>query len=273
VWPFKTEQTDTVSARATQKTTRTLKSSSTPRNRPSFLFTTALLPFLTTITHCLKYTLVLFISQTTYRLLITYKKMSEYEQDQDNSSAQQLLLHSQWTLWFDNPKLAPAGSDWKANLIQVGSFDTAQDFWRIYNNVKPASSIGVGSNYSVFRRGIQPAWEDEQNKQGGKFVFSINKKESKSGRCDDHWLHTVLALIGETMDETGDSINGAVVSIRKNQDRIAIWLAGSDRDVCVAVGERWKKVLNLEKGTIDYQTHKMAAETGRSFRNEPLFIV
>lgn len=182
-------------------------------------------------------------------------------------------LNAKWTLWFDNPRLAPAGSDWKDNLKQCGSFDTIESFWRIFNNLKPASELSLNSNYSVFRYGVEPSWEDHSNRDGGKFVLTMFKKDTKSGKCDECWLFTVLAIVGETMDATGDQVNGAVVSIRKQQDRIALWLKSSDREICVKIGERWKKVLSLEKTTLRYQTHRDAAASGRSFRNEVQFEV
>jgi Eukaryotic initiation factor 4E len=87
-----------------------------------------------------------------------------------------LELHGRWTLWFDNPKLAPPGSDWKENLKTMGSFRTIDTFWRIFNNIKPASQISHNSNYSVFRYGMEPSWEDPSNCEGGKFVLTIPKK-------------------------------------------------------------------------------------------------
>ena len=182
-------------------------------------------------------------------------------------------LNAKWTIWYDNPRLAPPGSDWKENLQKCGSFDTVESFWRIFNNLKPASELTVNSNYSVFRYGVEPSWEDPANTEGGKFVHTIVKKDSKLGKCDEAWLFTVLAIIGETMDETGDQVNGAVVSIRKQQDRVGLWLKSSDREVCRQIGERWKKILNLEKTTLRYQTHRDAAASGRSFRNNAQFEV
>lgn len=103
--------------------------------------------------------------------------------------------------------------------------------------------------------------------------MTLAKKESKQGKLDEWWLFTVLAIVGETMDRTGDQVNGAVVSMRKHQDRIALWLKSSEKRVCIEIGERWKKALNLEKATLKYQTHSDAASTGRSFRNEVHFEV
>lgn len=117
-------------------------------------------------------------------------------------------------------------------------------------------------------------WEDPMNNQGGKFVLTIPKKDSKSGKCEEWWLFTVLAVIGESMDLNGDEVCGAVVSIRKNQDRIALWLKSADREICIKVGERWKKALELTNKTVlKYQVHKDAAASGSSFKNEIKFEV
>ena len=78
-------------------------------------------------------------------------------------------------------------------------------------------------------------WEDPQNKDGGKFVLTMPKSYRTEGRTDECWLYTVLAVIGETMDSTGDEVCGCVVSIRKSQDRIALWLRSSDKKKCTEV--------------------------------------
>jgi len=181
-------------------------------------------------------------------------------------------LHGRWTIWYDNPSLAPKGSDWKENLKKQGTFSSIESFWSIWNNLKPASQISISSNYSIFREGIEPSWEDPTNRDGGKFVLTLPKKDSRSGRCDEYWLFTVLAVIGETLDATGgDQVNGAVVSIRKSQDRIALWLKGDpgkSAEMIMTVGMRWKKALNLsQKQMLRYQMHKDAAASGRSFHN------
>mmetsp|Transcript_19299 Transcript_19299/g.27150 ORF Transcript_19299/g.27150 Transcript_19299/m.27150 type:complete len:195 (-) Transcript_19299:72-656(-) len=185
-----------------------------------------------------------------------------------------LPLHRKWVLWYDNPRLAPAGSDWKDNLNNCGTFSTAEEFWQVFNNVKPASHLALNSNYHIFREGVQPMWEDVANLHGGKFVLSMPKRDSKAGKCDEWWLYTTLAVIGETMDMTGDEICGAVVSIRKNQDRIALWLKSCDKDKCVKIGARWKKALEVSnKTSLKYQSHKDATASGNSFKNDVLFEV
>ena len=149
-----------------------------------------------------------------------------------------------------------------------------EEFWSVFNNVKPSGDLALNSNYHLFKEGVEPMWEDPANKEGGKFVLTIPKKDSKGGKCDEWWLFTVLAVIGETMDASGDEICGCVVSIRKGQDRIALWLKSCDRKACTEVGARWKKCLEVSnKTSLIYQAHQDAAASGRSFKNEVKFEV
>jgi len=185
-----------------------------------------------------------------------------------------ISLHRTWCLWYDDPTLHNAHPDmpWKDTLQLCGEFSTAQDFWTIFNNIIPASQIPTSANYHLFCKGIIPAWEDPANKHGGKFVMTMPKKDSRAGKCDEWWLFTVLAVIGETMDASGDEICGVVVSIRKSQDRIALWLKSCKKDVCVRIGKRWKKALQVtDKTTLKYQSHKDAAASGTSYQNQVLF--
>mmetsp|Transcript_34239 Transcript_34239/g.75017 ORF Transcript_34239/g.75017 Transcript_34239/m.75017 type:complete len:197 (+) Transcript_34239:191-781(+) len=183
-------------------------------------------------------------------------------------------LHREWVLWYDNPRLAPEGTTWRENLKECGSFSSVETFWEVFNNVKPASQLSTNSNYHIFMKGVEPMWEDKSNVKGGKFVLSIPKKESKSGRLDESWLFTALAVIGETIDASGDEVCGTVVSIRKSQDRVALWLKSCNPEKCITVGERWKKALQVSaKTSMKYQSHEDAAASGSSFKNKVLFEV
>ena len=90
-------------------------------------------------------------------------------------------------------------------------------------------------------------------------MLTIPKKDSKTGRTNEWWLYTVPAVIGETMDASGDEVCGCVVSIRKAQDRIALWMKSCDRKACTEIGARWKKCLEVSNKTgLKYQAHKVS---------------
>ena len=37
-----------------------------------------------------------------------------------------------------------------------------EDFWALYNHIELASRLAAGCDYSLFKEGIKPMWEDER---------------------------------------------------------------------------------------------------------------
>lgn len=60
----------------------------------------------------------------------------------------------------------------------------------LYNHIKPASELRQGNDYSLFKRGIRPMWEDEANKRGGRWLINLEKKQ-RSNELDRYWLDIV----------------------------------------------------------------------------------
>ncbi|GFZ51359.1 hypothetical protein JCM24511_09120 [Saitozyma sp. JCM 24511] len=158
-------------------------------------------------------------------------------------------LYSTWTLFFDSPQskglpktpatsLPPssiAHGGWMEDIRKVVSFDSVEEFWGLYNNVVPPSQLPGKANYYLFKDGIMPAWEDPQNKNGGKWAIQLPRDKSKPV-IDQMWLYTMLAAIGETFEtplaapgekpaapEASDLVTGVIVSSRPGFYRINIW--------------------------------------------------
>ncbi|KND04093.1 uncharacterized protein SPPG_08940 [Spizellomyces punctatus DAOM BR117] len=181
-------------------------------------------------------------------------------------------LQNRWTMWFDNPGKRTNQHNWSNNLKNLITVDTVEDFWGVYNNVVKASQLTHGSNYHIFKEGVQPMWEDPHNANGGKWVVQLPK--SKRSELDQMWLFSVLAAIGETFPDS-DEICGIVVSIRKQQDRLSLWTKSAlDEDKCRASGQHWKGVLGLGDGEkIGYQAHSDALRKNSSFSNQDMYTV
>lgn len=80
----------------------------------------------------------------------------------------------------------------------------------------------------------------------------------------------MLSLIGETLEDD-DDVCGAVVSVRKAQDRIAIWSAtasAEDRQRAIGRGFRSALVDFGKNEVLKFQSHADAAASGSSFQNE-----
>jgi translation initiation factor 4E len=169
-------------------------------------------------------------------------------------------LQSSWSLWFkrDNP-----GNSWPGSQKKVHTFETVEDFWSLFNYIQPANMLTKGCDYSLFKNSIEPSWEDPRNSSGGRWILTMNKKHwDEKTNIDKYWLETVLLLIGEGFEDLyGDSVVGAVVSIRAKVNRVAVWITTTDRDASHSIGQTFKSRLKLSPATlIHFQTHKDAQQ-------------
>lgn len=182
-------------------------------------------------------------------------------------------LQHRWVLWFDNPKLKSAAATWEENLDHVMAFDTVENFWGLFNNVIPPSMLSTHDNYSVFKEGTKPMWEDSANIKGGMLCLAV--KGEDLGQLDQWWLHAVLAVIGETLEsDAGTEVCGLVVSLRKGQHRIALWTKTCDESRVISVGKKLKEALKLpSRFKLQFQTNKDASSSLSSIKNAVRFEV
>ncbi|XP_024083753.1 eukaryotic translation initiation factor 4E-like isoform X1 [Cimex lectularius] len=163
-------------------------------------------------------------------------------------------LQNSWSLWYyDNDRK----KSWLENLKEITSFATVEDFWSIYNHIKPASELKISNDYYLFKTGISPTWEDKANEHGGRWVMSIDKKQ-RDYELDSIWLEVMLCLIGESFEEHTDEICGATVNIRAKVDRISVWTAHSDKPTAMAIGRILKDRLNLNGKQLTFSVHPEA---------------
>jgi len=181
-------------------------------------------------------------------------------------------LQNRWTLWYDNPQGKATQNSWADQLKKVVSFDTVEDFWRIFNNIRPASKLGTGANYHLFKDGVEPKWEDTENRQGGKWIVTC--KSGLKELLDKWWMWTVLGCIGENFDDENE-VMGCVVSIRKGQDRLALWTkTWSKEDIQRRIGIQLKRTLELPEHTsIGYSVHSDSMKRNSSFNNRPRYEI
>jgi len=164
-------------------------------------------------------------------------------------------LQNAWTIWFDNPGKRTNVASWGDFLKKVTTVATVEDFWSVFNYLKPASTLPQGANYHIFKEHIEPKWEDAQNAKGGKWTVSVPPK-NRATALDQMWLYTVLACIGETI-RAPDDVCGLVVSIRKAGDRVQIWTRdASNTNACLDIGRSLKEILEIpENVPIGYMSH------------------
>jgi len=169
-----------------------------------------------------------------------------------------LPLKDEWTLWFNGPKGNSSSHKWEKRYQTVTSFKTVQDFWRIFNNLTVPSTLPQGSDYHLFKKGIEPEWEHAKHIGGGSWTFRTQSKDPNQ-QVDYIWFQVLLALIGNTF-EMGEYVTGVVVSARKNSNRVQIWTTNIDPK-----GGENQKIGRQFKSFVEQQTNRKITWT--SFDN------
>ncbi|KAH8406869.1 hypothetical protein KR222_009642, partial [Zaprionus bogoriensis] len=162
-------------------------------------------------------------------------------------------LEHTWTLWhWENDRT----KSWSDMLSDVTSFNTVEDFFSVYYFIKPPSDLKVFNDYMVFKDGIRPMWEDDINKNGGRWVMFLDKDSKEF--VDKLWHDLLLCTIGECF-EYSEQICGAVINVRNKASKISLWT----KDACneraiLAIGQKMKQLLQLNEVELQYQVHKDA---------------
>lgn len=166
-------------------------------------------------------------------------------------------LESPYTFWFTQRgrgaknKSNHAG-DFEQNIRYVASVSSVEQFWRVYTYLVQPHELNGRCDIHLFRFGIRPMWEDENNKEGGKWIVRLRK--GFATRC---WENLILAMLGEQF-MVGQEICGAVISVRYHtEDIVSIWNRNAkSQGVINQIRDIMKRVLNLPHNTImEYKAH------------------
>ncbi|XP_062132685.1 eukaryotic translation initiation factor 4E1 [Drosophila sulfurigaster albostrigata] len=162
-------------------------------------------------------------------------------------------LEHTWTLWHWQNDRAKA---WSEMLSDVTSFNTVEDFFSVYYFIKPPSDLKIFNDYMVFKHGIRPMWEDDSNKEGGRWVMFL-ERDSKE-LVDKLWHDLLLCTIGECF-EYSEQICGAVINVRNKGSKISLWTKDARNEQAIqAIGQKMKQLLQLNEVELQYQIHRDA---------------
>lgn len=173
--------------------------------------------------------------------------------DAESSSAKKHNLHQRWSLWVhERPGQSYNAKDyqdaaWSTGQRRVHDISTVEDFWCMIHYSHSPSKL-LSSDYSLFRHQVTPAWEDSAFKRGGRWVVKLEKLKTET--LDELWVLLTMALIGEGFaDYGGDSVSGAIVSVRNRGSKAALWLSESARvERVLAIGHHFRHVLSEAPG-------------------------
>ncbi|TDG43137.1 hypothetical protein AWZ03_010429 [Drosophila navojoa] len=181
------------------------------------------------------------------------ESMPEEQSEQTYKIEYKHPLEHVWTLWYlENDRT----KHWKDMLNEITQIDSIETFWGLYYTIKTPSELKIGSDYYMFKHGIQPMWEDEANIKGGRWLFTVGK--SSKYALDRIWLDILLMMVGESF-EYASEICGAVVNIRAKSNKISVWTANGTNELAVLeIGFKLKTLLHLQSHNLQYQLHSDA---------------
>lgn len=103
----------------------------------------------------------------------------------------------EWSLWYFEKE---AGKSWQECQHEVASCKSIEEFWILHHSIRLPSEINIGCDYALFRNPIKPMWEDERNKNGGRWVAVLNKTANWNGfNVNGMWLEIVQHFIGGSL--------------------------------------------------------------------------
>ncbi|XP_022648062.1 uncharacterized protein LOC111244838 isoform X2 [Varroa destructor] len=136
-------------------------------------------------------------------------------------------LEFEWSFWYSDP-----WQPWDVALVHVKDFAYIEDFWSLFNNLKPPTEVNL--SYYLFKKGIRPEWEDEINELGGKWCLANGDFSP-----DQVWQELVLLFIGgAALDELSSHINGIYFARKKNYTtQITVWLDTTELHIINRIGD------------------------------------
>uniref|UniRef100_A0A7E4W2Z6 eIF-4F 25 kDa subunit n=1 Tax=Panagrellus redivivus TaxID=6233 RepID=A0A7E4W2Z6_PANRE len=147
---------------------------------------------------------------------------------------------SRWQFWRSSAN-EPNG------VVMVRTFDTWENFHSFYHTLTAPTALPWGSDYYLFREGIEPLWEDPSNIKGGRWL-TIIERTKRAERLDVCWFELIMALIREEFVEVEDDICGAVVNVRQKGDKVALWTRdGTNDDINITIGHTMRKTFSHGK--------------------------
>ena len=150
-----------------------------------------------------------------------FKKGSGSESESKDVVSTNSILHElsdSWILWAH----LPHDTDWGLkSYMKIYEFNTVEQAITITETLPPV--LVTNCMLFLMRKGINPIWEDERNRNGGCFSYKIPNKD-----VPDAWKQLSYSLVGETMSDNNkllSHINGITISPKKNFCIIKVWLA------------------------------------------------
>jgi translation initiation factor 4E len=132
--------------------------------------------------------------------------------------------------------------NWTDFLHLLNTFDSIDEMWATLNSVGRAAQLPKGSRFYIFKKGVQPLWEDPANAGGHLISIEHPIANAKKPKISDRWIDIVLSVLGESIVNS-ELINGVEFTVRKETYNIALWTGPIDEAQRVALERELARIV------------------------------
>ncbi|CDF39762.1 Translation initiation factor eIF4, subunit E, type 2, partial [Chondrus crispus] len=149
------------------------------------------------------------------------------------------LLHRTYHFSYVRRTFEKKAENYGAQIKRIAAVATVEEFWGVYTHLQRVSKLPPMTDYYLFQEGVQPMWEDDANKRGGRLLLRVQKHASPRAFED-----LCLAVIGEQFDT--DDICGIACSVRFQENYLSIWVRDAkNKPAIAAVENKARGILKL----------------------------
>ena len=172
-------------------------------------------------------------------------------------------LSNKFVFWYhiiDNT----SEKEYKAQIKKLAQFETLEDFWSIFQYLKKPDDFKQPIELQLFKEGITPMWEDENNKNGGRIALKLRKEYSNLV-----WEELIFAFIGGYFSkEIKDDINGLVINCKKDFNTLQIWTKSFTDEVTSGIEKNIRDILCIPKEVVlDIKPFNMPNKDYNNYNN------
>ena len=172
-------------------------------------------------------------------------------------------LSNKFVFWYhiiDNT----SEKEYKAQIKKLAQFETLEDFWSIFQYLKKPDDFKQPIELQLFKEGITPMWEDENNKNGGRIALKLRKEYSNLV-----WEELIFAFIGGYFaKEIKDDINGLVINCKKDFNTLQIWTKSFTDEVTSGIEKNIRDILCIPKEVVlDIKPFSMPSKDYNNYNN------
>lgn len=146
-----------------------------------------------------------------------------------------------WEFWGSNVGSA------EYEIEPIVSVSTVGEFWNAFEQFPSVEDLRRGA-FSLFKKGIRPAWEDPSNSGGQTIRFRAMTLTQES------WEHLVLAVIGGTLESQMDGVPLCGISVVKRTSchkvDLDVWCGRGVVDM-----EHFAQLFNVDASLIHLKPH------------------